>query len=82
MKLWKKVIEEKNVLSSIKCDVCLHEYDDIFEIQEFLSWENHCGYGSVFGDGEIITIDICQKCQKEMLGNFIKRHGNYINGTY
>lgn len=79
MKNYKIVLKEVDDLHSITCDICEKEYIDTFEMQEFLSWKNSCGYSSVFGDGEIISIDICQHCQKAFLGKFFKRHGNYIS---
>ena len=75
MKLYETIIQETEILKSIKCDVCEKEYDDIddiLELQEFLEWENSCGYNSIFGDGNRISIDICQHCQKNLLGKYIK----------
>lgn len=53
----------------ITCDVCKKEYeiDDTFEIQEFYHITHQCGYGSVFGDGEVLKIDICQHCLKKII---------------
>jgi hypothetical protein len=65
---------EKEVCISITCDICKKVYstDDIFETQEFTYIRNDCGYGSVFGDGEVIELDICQHCLKEILGKYIR----------
>lgn len=41
--------------------------DDIYETQEFVYIRNDCGYGSVFGDGATLAIDICQHCLKDIL---------------
>jgi hypothetical protein len=69
------------VAESIVCDVCKREYKyregggDIpeeMEIQEFLRYRQNCGYGSVFGDSAIITLDMCQYCQSEKLGQYIQ----------
>ena len=64
-------------LESVTCDICGKTYfnsDNIgeFEIQEFLYFNNICGYGSVFGDETKISLDICQHCLKEKLGEYIK----------
>jgi hypothetical protein len=63
-----KVIIERMV--SISCDICgrthLNEDNDsTFEIQEFVSIDFTAGYGSVIGDGNRVTLDICQHCFKE-----------------
>jgi len=71
----------RDVAVMIICDKCgftidyLSEdlsNDDTLEAQEFLHWSNPCGYGSVFGDGAVIEIDLCQRCVKELLGEFIR----------
>jgi hypothetical protein len=60
-------------LVSITCDKCgktfenKEEIPDIFEIQEFFHIKNRGGYGSVFGDGDLLSIDLCQHCMKEIL---------------
>ena len=59
---------------TLKCDCCKKEYSirgDNFETQEFLRFSNEGGYGSIFGEGKIITLDLCQYCIKERLGDLI-----------
>lgn len=71
---WKEITESKFISTSITCDVCGKTYDeddDCFETQEFISIHHDCGYNSVFGDGNMIYIDICQHCFKEMVGDRI-----------
>lgn len=59
-------------VTAIECDRCKTMHDDIIEIQEFLSWSDTCGYGSkTFGDGTHISIDLCQYCVREVLGEWI-----------
>jgi hypothetical protein len=64
------------VMKSITCDICKTTYnidaDDSFEVNEFISIHHTCGYGSVFGDGWWLDIDICQHCAKERFGKFIR----------
>jgi len=70
MRIVKLVDTKENELVAMKCDKCKTEYDvnsDIFEVQEFFEIEQNCGYGSVFGDGDLIRIDICQHCMKKIL---------------
>lgn len=57
---------------TITCDVCGRSWDwDSLERDEFLSIRQEGGYSSVFGDGVLIVLDICQGCLKEKLGEFI-----------
>lgn len=71
-----EIKEEKTV--SITCDVCGKTYidhvenSDILEIQEFIHIKNDCGYGSIFGDGDTVELDMCQHCFKEKLGQYIR----------
>jgi antitoxin CcdA len=58
-------------VSAIKCDICKIWYEDILELQEFTNIDRHCGYNSVFGDGEYLQIDICQHCLKQILKDHI-----------
>ena len=69
-KIEQKII--KNKLSAMTCDICGKDIlTDFVESQECFNIVHSCGYGSLFGDGSIITIDICQKCFKEKLGQYI-----------
>lgn len=72
-KIVKETIEHE-VTESITCDICKKTFDkeDIFEVQEFTHIKMSCGYGSVFGDGDSIELDICQNCLKEKLGEYIR----------
>lgn len=57
-------------IKSIQCDKCQTIYsvdDDILEIQEFHRIKFIGGYGSIFGDGDHIECDLCQRCFKEMI---------------
>lgn len=63
---------EKQVVESVTCDVCRRTYDDALELQEFLHWRNTGGYSSIFGDGSVLELDLCQKCQQELLGGYIR----------
>ena len=62
MRKYKQVPTTRNIVTSLTCDVCLREYDDPTEMQEFLLIEKACGYGSVFGDNVMFEFDICQHC--------------------
>ena len=75
MKNYKVEIREVPQVISITCDVCKKDYDNTFDTQEFLTYTNSCGYGSVFGDGTLIELDMCQHCQKDLLGKYIHIYG-------
>lgn len=59
-------------MKTVHCDICGNEIKGP-ELEECLSIDKHrCGYNSVFGDGEILSIDMCQSCFKEKLGEFVR----------
>ena len=65
--------ETRRVVVGFTCDRCKIVHEDEFETQEFLSWEDRCGYGNnTFGDLTTIAIDLCQYCVKEVLGPWIR----------
>lgn len=64
--------EEKiaqQAVSAKICDKCGKRVpeNDFGEWQEFFHWRNKCGYYSVWGDGNLVEIDLCQKCAYELL---------------
>lgn len=66
-------VKPQTYVKRLVCDRCTREagHEDL-EFAEFLSFANRGGYGSVFGDGSEIEIDLCQHCLKEVLGSWIK----------
>jgi len=77
MKYYKEETTTVRILESVECDCCHKVYftndtHDQFEIQEFLSYYEMGGYGSIFGDGNIIQLDLCQECIKDVLGKYLK----------
>lgn len=75
MFITKEIQVVKDQVIKIKCDICKKEYDrenDILEIQEFVLIDLIGGYGSVFGDGNKIQLDICQHCLKKYFGDNIR----------
>ena len=70
----KRRVQEE--LISITCDCCKKEYpttpDIEFETEEFLSLQKIAGYVSIFGDGNIIELDMCQHCVKKILGKYLR----------
>lgn len=60
------------VVSGFKCSICGKVAEDDIEMQESQTIVISGGYGSVFGDGALGRLDICQHCMKEKLGEFIE----------
>jgi len=56
------------------CHNCYIEVseDDFIEFQEFVEIKHRCGYGSIFEDGSVLHVDLCQHCFKALLGNIIE----------
>lgn len=57
----------------LRCDLCNREAEDgDSEFYEFTSIEYKAGYGSVFGDENMVEIDMCQPCLKEALNPWLR----------
>lgn len=72
----KKIIPiNQEITINIICDRCKTNIQnnglEFSELQEMLNIEKECGYGSIFGDGNIYTCDLCQNCVKELLGPYL-----------
>jgi len=70
--MWITKYETKKVKKIIgfKCDRCKKECTDDTQ-EEALIWSNFCGYHSIFGDGNKISLHLCQECIKEVLGDYL-----------
>ncbi|MBY0235414.1 MAG: hypothetical protein K2W93_10555, partial [Burkholderiaceae bacterium] len=57
----------------IRCDRCglLFVHGDA-EFHEAVSIELIAGYGSLFGDGKVVQIDLCQHCLQLTLGPWLR----------
>ena len=67
---------------TIKCDTCGKSFtegilEDDFEIQEMHHINFIGGYTSVFGDGQRVKLDICQRCLLSIIGDFLIE-GNFF----
>ena len=60
-------------LAAITCDRCQQRLtpDGSNEWQERLSFDHNCGFDSVFGDGNTVSLDLCQHCVWEVLGEWL-----------
>ncbi|EPL4467567.1 hypothetical protein MC862_003771 [Proteus mirabilis] len=60
------------VISAKSCDRChFHTEKDEPEFHEFLSIDRQAGFGSIFGDGNHLTLDLCQHCVKALLNPWL-----------
>ncbi len=70
-----RMLKEFEVPESVICDICKKEFTyekDEMEIQEFVHIRYIGGYGAVFGDGNLVELDICQHCLKEQFNQFVR----------
>lgn len=62
-----------DALAAISCDRCGQTWTaDAFREAEFTSVDFIGGYGSVFGDGSQVELDLCQQCLKLALGQWLR----------
>lgn len=61
-------------LAACTCDRCQRRItsDETGEWQERLSFDHSCGFDSVFGDGNSVSLDLCQHCVREVLGEWLR----------
>ncbi len=75
IKTIKETVEQETIIG-YKCNKCgkeaTFEGDRCFDAQEYLSWRTQGGYGSIFGDGSTISLQLCQQCIKELLGPYLQ----------
>lgn len=74
----KKIVKEEKIIDevySIECDRCHKEVtrNDIFELQEFVSLDIHCGYGSkTWGDLHQVEVDFCEQCIYDLVAEYAR----------
>jgi len=68
----KTVKQDVDVVVGLKCDKCGKniDNDDWIGMQESYSIRASGGYGSVFGDGYEIKVDLCQECLFDLIGDY------------
>ncbi|WP_272687627.1 hypothetical protein [Providencia sp. PROV149] len=66
-------IHQKTItISAKRCDRChLRAEKDELEFHEFMSIDKRVGFGSVFGDGNRLKLDLCQHCIKALLNQWL-----------
>lgn len=66
-------METVSVVSQIRCDRCDKEVAcGELGFQELTSIGFTAGYGSVFGDGNRVEIDVCEPCLRDTLGAWLR----------
>jgi antitoxin CcdA len=68
-----KDVRPEPFTKQIRCDRCgcLTELGEV-EFHESVSIDVKAGYGSIFGDGNAVQIDLCQHCFKQTLGRWLR----------
>jgi antitoxin CcdA len=68
-----KDVRPEPYTKQLRCDRCglLSEAVDV-EFSEFASIDMKAGYGSIFGDGNDVQVDLCQHCVKAVLGGWLR----------
>lgn len=68
-----KDVRPESFTKQIRCDRCarLFEFGDT-EFRETASIDLKAGYGSIFGDGNSVQIDLCQHCLKLTLARWLR----------
>ena len=70
MIIYKTEMAEHQVFDKFICDRCKQEVKGEMELQETHSIKFISGYLSVFGDGNDVNCDLCQRCLKDLIGDF------------
>ena len=75
MKVYRNEGVGTDTLDSVECDRChrvIHS-DDQFTLQEVVSLDIRCGYGSkTWGDLHRVECDLCEQCLYELIGDFAR----------
>jgi len=70
-------VETASAVHQIACDRCGKEaVRNESEFHEMTSIGFTAGYGSIFGDGNQVEIDLCQHCLRETLGAWLRVKDN------
>ena len=70
-----KMVEEVERVLAVICNKCGKRIgsEDWIEWQEAFTYKFVGGYGSVFGDCAEMSIELCQRCMKELLGSYMRQ---------
>jgi hypothetical protein len=78
---YKQIQETRSVVTTITCSRCkmVIEPTDFIQWQELQSIGFTGGYGSVFGDGVSVSVDLCQQCLYDLIGDFVEYDETQFN---
>lgn len=68
-----ETMESVSIVKQINCDRCgkVAERSDL-DFHAMTSVSFSAGYGSIFGDGNRVEIDLCEPCLKDTLGEWLR----------
>lgn len=55
------------MIAGVVCDRCKAEVRDAIELREVVHARLHAGYGSAWGDGNLVEVDLCDACGHRLL---------------
>ncbi|MCY1169840.1 MAG: hypothetical protein V4448_06600 [Pseudomonadota bacterium] len=68
-----KTIETVSVVHQIRCDRCDKEVErGEVGFGEMTAIGFDAGYGSIFGDGNRVEVDLCEPCLRDTLGAWLR----------
>lgn len=68
-----KTIEAVSVVQLIRCDRCGKEAErGEVGFTEMITIGFDAGYGSIFGDGNRVEVDLCEPCLRDTLGSWLR----------
>lgn len=69
----RRAVEQRSIVCAITCDRCRVEVQrGKTGFDAIVSIHIDAGYGSIFGDGNRVEIDLCEKCLKGNLGTWLR----------
>lgn len=69
-----EAVRPQPYIQGLICDRCGREAEldgHDSEFHEFTSIQYRAGYGSIFGDGNLVAVDLCQHCVNDTLGTWL-----------
>lgn len=74
--IYKDVQRTMREVTGVECSKCKQFIDaeDVMEFQEIMSCRTISGFGSVWGDGATVEVDLCQHCAYHLFKDFATVH--------
>ncbi len=76
--IYKDVQRTVREITGVECSKCkqIIDVESDLEFQERMSYRTVGGYGSVWGDGTTVEVDLCQWCAYNLFKDFATIHEN------